>query len=93
VALELKDGDALPMDYVCFAIGSHPSSDVADQLGCKRDDDDNLDVDNAHQTSVLGVFAAGDLIGPPYLAISAAAKGVKTALAVHKSLLPPDLEI
>jgi thioredoxin reductase len=93
VALELKDGDAVPMDYAFFAIGSHQSSDLADQLGCKRGDGDDLQVDNAHQTSVPGVFAAGDLIGPPYLAISAAAKGVKTALAVHKSLLPPDLEI
>lgn len=93
VAVEFEDGDALPMDNVFFHIGSHPSSDLADQLGCRRDNDDNLEVDNAHQTSVPGVFAAGDLIGPPYLAISAAAKGVKTALAVHKSLLPPDLEI
>lgn len=93
VAVEFTDGDAVPMDNVFFHIGSHPSSDLADHLGCKRDADDNLEVDNAHQTSVPGVFAAGDLIGPPYLAISAAAKGVKTALAVHKSLLPPDLEI
>ena len=92
-AVEFEDGDALPLDYVFFHIGSHQSSDLADQLGCKRDADDNLEVDNAHQTSVPGIFAAGDLIGPPYLAISAAAKGVKTALAVHKSLLPPDLEI
>ena len=36
---------------------------------------------------------AQGLIGPPYLAISAAAKGVKAAMAVHKSLLPRDLEI
>lgn len=92
-AVEFEDGDALPLDSIFFHIGSHQSSDLADQIGCKRDDDDNLEVDNAHQTSVPGVFAAGDLIGPPYLAISAAAKGVKTALAVHKSLLPPDCEI
>lgn len=92
-AVEFEDGDALPLDSIFFHIGSHQSSDLADQIGCKRDDDDNLDVDNAHQTSVPGVFAAGDLIGPPYLAISAAAKGVKTALAVHKSLLPPDYEV
>lgn len=92
-AVEFKDGDALPLDTMFFHIGSHQSSDLADQLGCKRGDEDSIDVDNAHQTSVPGVFAAGDLIGPPYLAVSAAAKGVKTALAVHKSLLPPDQEL
>jgi thioredoxin reductase len=92
-AVEFNDGDALPLDFLFFHIGSHQSSDIADQLGCKRDDGDNLEVDNAQETSVKGVFAAGDLTGPPYLAISAAAKGVKAALAVHKSLLPPDLEI
>lgn len=92
-AVELNDGDALPAQYVFFHIGSHQASDIADQLGCARDDEDNLQVDNAQQTSVAGVYAAGDLIGPPYLAISAAAKGVKAALAVHRSLLPPDQEI
>lgn len=92
-AIEFQDGDAAPLDSLFFHIGSHQSSDLADRLGCKRDEDDNLEVDNAHQTSVPGIFAAGDLIGPPYLAISAAANGVKTALAVHKSLLPPDQEI
>jgi len=92
-AVEFADGDALPLDGCFFHIGSHPASDLADQLGCERDEDDNLSVDNSHETSVPGIYAAGDLIGPPYLAVSAAAKGVKTALAVHKSLLPSDLAI
>lgn len=92
-AVEFTDGDALPLDGFFFHIGSHPASDLADRLGCERDDEDNLEVDNSHETSVPGIYAAGDLIGPPYLAVSAAAKGVKTALAVHKSLLPSDLAI
>jgi len=92
-AVEFLNGDALPVDKAFFHLGSHPASDLADQLGCKRDHDGNLVVDNANQTSVAGVFSAGDLIGPPYLAISAAAEGVKTAIALHKSLLPPDQEI
>ncbi|MGQ0561917.1 MAG: NAD(P)/FAD-dependent oxidoreductase [Gemmatimonadota bacterium] len=92
-AVEFENGDALPLDNVFFFIGSHPSSDLADQLGCDRDEDDNLKVGNAQETTVPGVFAAGDLTGPPYLAVSAAATGVKAALAVHKSLLPRDLAI
>lgn len=92
-AVEFVNGDALPLDSLFFHLGSHPSSDLADQLGCRRDADGNLEVDNSQETSIPGVYAAGDLIGPPYLAVSAAAKGVKAALSVHKSLLPPDLEI
>jgi thioredoxin reductase len=92
-AVEFRNGDALPVDKAFFHLGSHPASDLADQLGCKRDRDGNLVVDNANETSVAGIFSAGDLIGPPYLAISAAAEGVKTAIALHKSLLPPDQEI
>lgn len=92
-AVEFKNGDALSLDGFFFHLGSHPASDLADQLGCRRDKEGNLTIDNAHETTVPGVYAAGDLIGPPYLAVSAAAEGVKTALAVHKSLLPPDYEL
>jgi thioredoxin reductase len=92
-AAEFKDGDAVPLDALFFHVGSHPASDLADQLGCARDDEGNLQVDNSQETTVPGIYAAGDLIGPPYLAVSAAAKGVKAALSVHKSLLPPDQEI
>ena len=92
-AVEFEDGDALPLDGLFFHIGSAPASDLADNMGCRRDGDGNLEVSNAHETSVPGVYAAGDLIGPPYLAVSAAATGVKTALAVHKSLLPQDHEL
>lgn len=92
-AVEFEDGDALPLDGLFFHLGSQPASDLANHLGCLRDADGHLEVSNAHETSVPGVYAAGDVIGPPYLAVSAAASGVKTALAVHKSLLPPDHEL
>jgi thioredoxin reductase len=92
-AVEFKDGDAVPLDGFFFSIGSHPASDLAGQLGCKRDEDGNVTVDHSHETSTPGVYAAGDLDGGPYLAVVAAAEGVKTGLTVHKSLLPPEFEL
>ncbi|HUP89691.1 MAG TPA: NAD(P)/FAD-dependent oxidoreductase [Longimicrobiales bacterium] len=92
-AVEFNDGDALPLDGLFFHLGSHPSTDIAHHLGCERDEDGNLVVDNSHETSVPGIYGAGDLIGGPYLAVNAAANGAKTAIAVHKSLLPPELAI
>jgi thioredoxin reductase len=92
-AVEFADGDALPLDALFFHLSSPPASDLADQLGCKRDHNGNIEVDRSTETSVPGIYAAGDIVGPPYLAVSAAAGGVKTAITVHKSLLPPDQEL
>lgn len=92
-AVEFTNGDALPLDGFFFHLGSEPAADLGDQFGCERDADRNLEVDKTNETSVAGVYGAGDLVGGPYLAITAAAKGVATALCVHKSLLPADQDI
>lgn len=92
-AAELDGIPPVPVDALFFHLGSPLATDIANQLGCKRESGTDLLIDRAHQTTVPGVFAAGDIVGPPYLAISAAAKGVTAAMGVHRSLLPPDQEI
>jgi thioredoxin reductase len=93
IAAELENTAAIPLDFLFFNLGSPLATDIANQLGCKRDEDKNLVIDRAHQTSVPGIFAAGDIAGPPYLAVTAAAQGVTAAIAMHRSLLPPDMEV
>jgi thioredoxin reductase len=93
VAADLEQAQPTPLDALFFNLGSPQATDIANQLGCKRDKGTDLVIDRAHQTTVPGVFAAGDIVGPPYLAITAAAKGVTAAMGVHRSLLPPDQEI
>ena len=63
------------------------------QLGCERDDDGRIIVDDAQHTSVYNVFAAGDITAGPQLAIRAAAQGSVAGLAIHKSLLPEELRM
>ena len=92
-AIELTDQPPQPLDALFFHLGSPLATDIANQLGCKRETGTDLMIDRAHQTTVPGVFAAGDIVGPPYLAVTAAAKGVTAAMGVHRSLLPPDQEI
>ena len=92
-AAELEDGTSIPMTYLFFNLGSPLATDIGYQLGCDRDREKNLVVDRSQETSVKGVFAAGDIAGPPYLAITAAAQGVTAAITVHRSLLPPDMEL
>lgn len=93
VAAELELVPPVPVDALFFHLGSPQATDIANRLGCKRESGTDLEIDRAHQTSVPGVFAAGDIVGPPYLAVTAAAKGVTAAMGVHRSLLPPDQEI
>jgi thioredoxin reductase len=92
-AVELVGVPPVPLDALFFHLGSPLATDIANQLGCKRERGTDLMIDRAHQTTVPGVFAAGDIVGPPYLVVTAAAKGVTAAMGVHRSLLPPDQEI
>jgi thioredoxin reductase (NADPH) len=73
-----------------FTIGVERSCLLAEDLGCKVDDEHpNIIVDDHKQTSVEGVYAVGDLVPGSQLAITSAADGAIAAIAVNKSLLPP----
>jgi thioredoxin reductase len=94
VRVELEsDPEPFEVDAVFFHEGTAPSCDLACDLGCKRDELGHVEVNRARQTDVPGVYAAGDLVGIPYLVINAAAEGVHAALAIHRSLLPPECEL
>ncbi len=86
--LELAGGKALDCERIFFALGQYPADDLAVQLGCKRDDQDMIEVDRSQETTILNVYAAGDLAPGPHLAISAAAEGAIAAAAIHRSLMP-----
>lgn len=89
----LEDGD-LAADALFFHWGSQPSTELGPGAGCDCDPVGDLLVDpKTLETSVPGVYAAGDIVGRPYLTISAAAEGVRAALSIHRSLLPPEWEL
>jgi thioredoxin reductase len=87
-SLVLADGMQLDADKVFFTIGQYPADDLGVQLGCDRDDEGHIIVDQQCRTSVANVYAAGDIIPGPQLAITAAADGATAALSMHKSLVP-----
>ena len=86
--LELAGGKALDCERIFFALGQYPADDLGVQLGCKRDDQDMIEVNRSQETTITNVYAAGDLVPGPHLAISAAAEGAIAAAAIHRSLLP-----
>lgn len=87
-AVELVGGMSLDCQRLYFAIGQYPADDLGAQLGCKRDQMGRLVIDERNHTSVMNVFAAGDITPGAQLAIVAAASGTVAAVAIHASLLP-----
>ena len=87
-AIDLHGGMSLDCNQIFFAIGQEPSDDLGNQLGCKRDEIGRLVTDLHFHTSVRNVYAAGDIIHGPQMAIAAAGIGAVAANAIHHSLLP-----
>ncbi|MFN2604345.1 MAG: NAD(P)/FAD-dependent oxidoreductase [Gemmatimonadaceae bacterium] len=86
--VELANGMSLDCQRLYFAIGQFPSDDIGVELGCKRDEVGRIVIDDRNHTSVKNVYAAGDVVPEPQLAMVAAASGVVAAVAIHHSLLP-----
>lgn len=86
--MDLDGGMQLDCDRLYFAIGQYPADDLGAQLKCKRDEDGLIEIDDHYHTSVLNVFAAGDIVPGSQLAIAAAADGAIAALSIHASLIP-----
>lgn len=87
-AVVLADGTTVECRRVFFAIGHYPADDLGIQLGCARDDEGLIVVDDRCHTSVRNVFAAGDITPGAHLAIAAAGHGAIAAVAMHASLVP-----
>src|SRR5688572_10279012 len=58
--LELEGGMSLDAERISFAIGQYPADDLGAQLGCQRDDNGQIVVNEHYHTSVRNVYAAGD---------------------------------
>ncbi|OXJ10663.1 NAD(P)/FAD-dependent oxidoreductase [Burkholderia sp. HI2500] len=89
-ALRLADGQVVPIDALFVGAHTAMASDLAQQLGCAFDDGPLgpvVRVDAMKQTSVAGVFAAGDASTPMTNATFASASGVMAGVAAHRSLI------
>jgi thioredoxin reductase len=81
-------GDSLEVDAVFFHIAYGPGCSIPAELGCEAEEDGTLKVDPDYETSVPGIYAAGDITAGSKLAIRAAADGTRAAIGVRRSLLP-----
>lgn len=84
--VRLDDGTLLPAQLAFFSIAHHPRNQLAASLGCDLSDEGCVLVDEHGETSVPGVFAAGDLVPGFQLLQVAAAKGTTAGVGCALSL-------
>jgi thioredoxin reductase len=87
------DGSDEPFDALFFHIAYGPGCSIPAELGCAADEAGILRVDGNLQTTIPGVYAAGDITPGAKLAIRAAADGTRAAIGIYRSLLPPERRV
>ncbi|MFB6891029.1 NAD(P)/FAD-dependent oxidoreductase [Kitasatospora sp. NPDC056327] len=95
----LGDGDTLPLDAVFVKTSLHQRAEFAHQLGCAVFPDSCVEVNEFHQTSVPGVYAAGDMARRPTVpaplaaVIAAAAAGTVAGAIIDQDLVSADFRL
>jgi thioredoxin reductase len=89
-----SEGEPLECDALFFNLGAELATDFHETLGCRLDDESGLVwIDKTQQTSINGVYAAGDMTPRSQLAIVAAAEGAMAAIQIHRSLTPEERRV
>jgi thioredoxin reductase len=89
-AVVFADGAELRRDGLLVTAPLRPRSDLPAQLGAEVAEAGTVPVDANGQTSVPGLFAAGDLTARIQQVVGAAAAGATAAVGIHQSLLAED---
>ncbi len=83
-------GQRTAFDLVYSALGTSPNAALAEMLGARTDDDGRMLVDAHQQTSVPGLYAAGDVVrGLNQIAVASAEAAI-AATAIHNALREAD---
>src|SRR6478736_4853971 len=86
-----KSGPDLPRAALFFSTGCHQASDLSKRLGCQRDAKGGVMMNsNTEETSVSGVYVAGDVSRDVLLVAAAIAEGAQAAVAINKAFLRRD---
>jgi len=82
----LADGRSMRFDVLYPAMGCKVHSDLATALGAKSIENGCLIVDNKQQTTVPGLYAAGDVVSDLHQLVVAEGHAAIAATAIHNSL-------
>ena len=89
--ITFETGPDLETNGLFFSTGCHQASDLSKRLGCKRGEKGGVITDPlTEETSVPGVYVAGDVSRDVLLVAVAIGEGAKAAVAINKALLIRD---
>jgi thioredoxin reductase len=91
VGVQLRDGCVVPRDALFVPPRFVANHDLLTGLGCRIDDNGWVTTDPAGQTSVPGVWAAGNVVDPRAQVITAAGAGSAAAIALNGDLVEDDV--
>ena len=89
--IHLQNGKALKRAAIFFTTGCRQGSELSASLGCARDEKGGIVTDPlTEESSVRGVYVAGDASRDVLLVAVAIAEGAKAAVAINRALLQDD---
>jgi thioredoxin reductase len=89
-SIQFVDGTRIERKTLFIHTDHEPQSRLAHDLGCKTGEGGIVIVDEHGQTSVAGIYAAGDIMRQNQQIIFAAADGARAAMAINQSLVDED---
>ena len=89
--IHLQGGNVLDRTAIFFTTGCQQTSDLSAALGCARDKKGGIVTDPVtEESSVRGVYVAGDASRDVLLVAVAIAEGAKAGVAINRALLQED---
>jgi thioredoxin reductase (NADPH) len=88
IKVVLRDGTQLAFDVLYPALGAEVRSRLAQELGAECDDKGQLVVGARQETSIPGIYAAGDVVSDLHQLCVAEGHAAVAATAIHNSLPP-----
>jgi thioredoxin reductase len=87
----LESGEVLQRAAMFFTTGCRQSSELSALLGCDRDEKGGIITDPVtEESSIRGVYVAGDASRDVLLVAVAIAEGAKAGVAINRALLGDD---
>jgi len=89
--IHFQKGNAVERSALFFTTSCHQKSNLSKLLGCQRDEKGGVITDPlTEETSVPGVYVAGDVSRDVLLVAVAAGEGAKAGVAINRALLRED---
>ena len=85
-AVDTSDGGSIDCEVAFFTIAHVDHDELLDSLGCERTDDGCVRVDDNCETTIEGIYAAGDITPGLHMVQVAAAKGAVAGASAARSL-------